>query len=139
MGKSNNRGQHWMGSSSIEFVSKRFGLSFLSRPDVSDFWREIGAFTYDIPENIYFASDGFNLAVYEVFESAVGIHIAIPPINRGKSGIEFGIKSIEFAKKHINDNVLARIAIDRREVLLYARMCGMVEYSSNDTHKFLRA
>lgn len=128
-----------MGSDSLNFVSRRFGLSFLADPDASGFWQEIGGFTDRIPGNIYFASDGQMLAVYEVFECAVGIHIAVPTKLRGKAGIKFGRNAISFAKAHINKNVIARISIDRPEVLLYARLCGMLEYNSNETHKFMRA
>ena len=129
-----------MGSDCIRFVSSAWALGFLDDPCVSDFWREIGFRPSRLPENIYFASDGRMLAVYEMFDGATGIHIAIPPDFRGINGIRFGRAAIAFAQEStgLND-VLARIQIDRQDVIVYAKHCGMIEYNRDETHVYMRA
>ena len=128
-----------MGADSISLVSREFGMRFLSRPDVSDFWRELGGPQRKLNENIYFASDGRMLAVYEMFGGATGMHIAIPEVYRGKEGVRFGRAAIEFAQEITGNVILARIQIDRREVSAFARLCGMIEYNRDKTHIYMRA
>lgn len=123
--------------SDIKLVDAEFANSFLSDDRVIDFFREIGE-KKELPSRFKYLSDGNGLAVFELFDGMAGIHIAIKPEFRGLKSKSFGRDCIKFALNNFSiKKVLARIQVDRPEVLLYARMSGMVEYSRNDTHIFL--
>lgn len=125
-----------MSSNCLSFVSRRWAVEQLKQEWAKDFWRELG--DTEIPDHCYFISDSQNIAVIEVFDGICGIHIAIKPELRGMAGIEFGKNAISFAAESTKSiMVLARIQLDRLNVIAYAKQCGMVEYSRNKTHIFL--
>lgn len=127
-----------MGANSLNFVSRRWAIQQLRQPWAANFWRELG--DLEIPDHCYFISDSKNIAVIEVFDGMCGIHIAITPECRGRFGVEFGRESIAFAIQSVkSERVLARIQLDRPNVVAYAKLCGMVEYSRSNTHIFLES
>lgn len=127
-----------MGANSLSFVSRRWAIQQLKQPWAADFWRELG--NLEIPEHCYFISDSKNIVVVEVFDGICGAHIAISPDFRGKSGIAFGRSAISFMLESTkSERVLARIQLDRPNVVAYAKMCGMIEYSRSNTHVFLES
>ena len=129
-------------SSPIILVDRDFAMSILSSDGVKDFWREIG-FNAGLPDHCITASDGECVGVFEIVgtidQKIFGLHIAIPPaLRRHKS--QFGRQLIDFAFYDLGaSKVVARIQIDRPEVLLYARRSGMLEYSRDENHIYMRA
>jgi len=119
-------------------MDRRFAMRFLSRPEVSSFWGEIGA-PVELPESYRFLyAKGVGLFVLEPLEKCIGIHVAILPKSRGIHAIKAGRAAIRFGVS-LSGKVLARIRKSQPETWHFAALCGMRRYSENETHVFYEA
>lgn len=121
-------------------ISHQEAKLLLSADNVSSFWRESGNIQ-SLPDHFRFLFfDHVGLFVFEPFYDYVGIHPAIFPEVRGKIAVKAGREAIQWAFDKLDAyKVVARIQRDRKEVILFSKWSGMVEYDTDDTHYYCEA
>lgn len=116
-------------------ISRDEAMKFLSRPDVAEFWSEIGRIV-ELPDRLIFVKTASGLVVFEPFDGLAGIHVAYPKGLRGVVARREIMPVLDHYKQQFS-RILARIEAHRREVSTFAKWCGLKEYSRSDTHVFL--
>jgi len=121
-------------------LAKEEAEKFLSLPELSDFWHEIGSVS-ELPNHfVYLHDDDGCLIILEPFDDVpgfTGIHIAVMPESRGKKAVKFAKLCIDWAfSEMFTIKVVARIEKNRKNVIRFSELAGMKKYNEDETHVF---
>jgi hypothetical protein len=111
----------------------------LEKPDLrQDFFRELLdlGVAPRIPESLVVLEHASGFYFLEMLPGFCGVHVLTYPDCRGKMAVEAGKQVIRWVFANLSPVVRARIQKERKNVQLFATMCGMTCYSEDSTHRY---
>lgn len=86
---------------------------------------------------LYLYCDGCLFPSVIKSNDCLSVHAAIPKGARGKVAVNSGKKAIKWLQENLNfGKIIARIDATRPNVNVYAKLCGMVKYGSDDKYNY---
>ena len=120
----------------VEVNNTEFIDRFLALPENDTFCSEIGRPMKMPPSLKYLYEDGCMMILEEI-DGGFGIHLACEKGRRGGAAVRFSKRVFGLLREDCNGcRILARIQRHRKDVMLIARLAGMVEYGVRDTHVY---
>ena len=90
-----------------------------------------------MPTSLKYLYDDGCMMILEDIEGGFGIHLACEKGSRGSKAVRFSKRVFRLLREDFKScRILARIQRHRKDVILIARLAGMVEYGVRDTHVY---